>query len=143
TSSAISTWSSVESPSPPTSCGISAFMIPSSHACSQISLGKVPCSSSFCATGMIFSRVNLRAVSTSRCCSSLSEKSMVVSLPCEFGRALLHEGLHALAAVLGVEEQGERFRFLTVGRAQRHVVAALHQPLRARHRQRPAGGHFL
>src|SRR3954466_176884 len=131
------TWSRVESPRPPTSCGISAFISPISQACSQISLGKVPCSSSFCATGMIFSRVNLRAVSTSLCCSSLSEKSMGALLSGESGGSLFHEGAHPLAAIFGVEQQGERLRLLAVGRAQRDVVAALDQPLGAGHRQRP------
>src|SRR3954447_995724 len=136
----MSTWSSVESPRPPTSSGISAFISPISQACSQISLGKVPCSSSFCATGMIFSRVNLRAVSTSLCCSSVSEKSMGALLSCESGGSLLHEGAHPFAAILGIEQQGERLRLLPVGRAQRHVVTALDQPLGAGDRERPLLG---
>src|SRR6202162_6573820 len=134
------TWSRVERPSPPTSSGISAFISPISQACSQISLGNVPCSSSFCATGMIFSRVNLRAVSTSLCCSSVSEKSMDALPSGKSGRSLFHEGAHALAAVLCIEQKGERLCFLAVGRAQRHVVAALDQPLGAGDCQRPPLG---
>ena len=57
-------------------------------------------------------------------------------LPGESRGALLEEGAHALAPILGVEEQGEGLRFLAVGGAQRHVVAALDQPLGAGHRQR-------
>src|SRR3954467_9908772 len=136
------TWSRVESPSPPTSCGISAFISPSSQACSQISLGKVPCSSSFPATGMIFSRVNLRAVSTRRCCSSVSAKSIGL-FSCESGGTLLQEGLHAFAAVLSVEQQRERLRLLAVCGAQGHVIAALHQPLRAGDGERALGGDLL
>src|SRR5205814_6533042 len=88
----------------------------------QISLGHVPCSSSFCATGMIFSRVNLRAVSTRRCCSSLSLKS-IRSSSLEFGGSLLHESAHAFAAVFGIEQERERFCFLPVRGAEGHVVA--------------------
>src|SRR3954471_1757933 len=127
-SSIISTWSRQERPRPPYSDGISTFIRPSSHPSLQISIGKVPCSSSFCATGMIRSRVNLRAVSTSCLCSSLMLKSIRLSSH-EPGRPLLQECLHAFRTILGVEEERERLRLLPVRRPQRHVVAALDEPL--------------
>src|SRR5712672_2097029 len=111
-----------------------------------MSVGNVPCSSSFCATGMMRSRVNFRAVSTSRCCSSLREKSMgpkPTSLSDEPGGSLFQEGAHPLGPVLRVEEQREGLRLLAVRRAERNVVAALDQALRTRHGERAAGGDLL
>src|SRR5919108_5349353 len=58
------------------------------------------------------------------------------SLSDELRLALLEEGAHPLGAVLRVEEQRERLRLLAVGRAQRHVVPALYEPLGARDRER-------
>src|SRR3979409_101704 len=95
-----------------------------------MSSGKVPCSSSFCATGMMRSRVNLRAVSMSCLCSSVTLKSIRL-LSHEAGGPLLEEGLHAFRPILRVEEEREGFCLLPVGRAQRHVVPALHEALGA------------
>src|SRR5947199_3562822 len=102
-----------------------------------MSIGKVPCSSSFCATGMMRSRVNLRAVSTSCLCSSLMLKSIRLSSH-EAGRSLLQESLHAFRAILRVEEEREGLRLLAVRRPQRHVVAALDEPLGPADRERSA-----
>src|SRR4051812_17879334 len=124
------TWSRQERPRPPYSDGISTFIRPSSQPSLQMSSGKVPCSSSLWATGMMRSRVNLRAVSTSCLCSSVTEKS-IRSFSHEAGRALLEEGLHAFRPILGVEEEREGLGLLAIGGAQRHVVAALHQALGA------------
>src|SRR3954470_5683755 len=99
-----------------------------------MSSGKVPCSSSFWATGMMRSRVNLRAVSTSCLCSSVMLKSIRL-FSHEAGRPLLEEGLHAFRPILGVEEEREGLRLLPVGGAERHVVAALDQALRAPDRE--------
>ena len=49
-------------------------MRPVSQPFWQISLGKIPSSSSWPATGMISLRVNSRAVSISCCCSSVKSK---------------------------------------------------------------------
>src|SRR5256885_11300682 len=133
------TWSRQESPMPPYSEGTSAFIRPSSQPSLQMSSGKVPCSSSFWATGMMRSRVNLRAVSTSCLCSSVTLKSIRL-FSHEAGGPLLEEGLHAFRPILRVEEEREGLGLLPVGSAQRHVVAALDEALRAGYRQGPALG---
>src|SRR4051812_16388842 len=140
------TWSRQLRPTPPYSDGISTFIRPSSQPSLQMSFGKVPCSSSFWATGMIRSRVNLRAVSTSCLCSSVMLKSIRL-FSHEAGGPLLEEGLHAFRPILRVEEEREGFRLLPVRRPQRHVVAALDEALGAGDGQRtPLGDlcrHFL
>src|SRR3954462_4195475 len=133
------TWSRQERPRPPYSDGISTFIRPSSQPSLHMSSGKVPCSSSLWATGMMRSRVNLRAVSTSCLCSSVMLKS-IRSFSHEAGRAFLEEGLHAFRPILGVEEEREGLGLLPVGRPQRHVVAALDQAFRPADGQGPPLG---
>src|SRR5437868_13665559 len=58
------------------------------------------------------------------------------SLSDELRLALLEERAHPLGAVLRVEQQRERLCLLAIRCAQRHVVAAFDEALRARHGER-------
>src|SRR5437763_16028937 len=96
-----------------------------------MSIGKVPCSSSFCATGMMRSRVNLRAVSTSCLCSSVMLKSIRL-FSHEAGLAFLQEGLHAFRPILGVVAARAGLRLLPLDGSHRQAVTALYQAFVAR-----------
>src|SRR5579863_6746511 len=74
--------STSDRPAPPYSLGKVGFTRPIFHASSNTSRGKRPSRSQAGATGMMRSLVKRRAVSMRAFCSSVSSKSIMVSLAC-------------------------------------------------------------